>query len=330
MSFHTIIGQERAKRLLQNALRQSKVAHAYIFAGPSGTGRKRMAQTFVQALFCPNSPDDACGTCIECRKVKHGNHPDLFWIEPDGSSIKIDQIRELQQQFSYRSTASGTKVYVLNEADRMTVQAANSLLKFLEEPQSPAVAILITENGQALLPTIQSRAQWVSFTPMAPDHMRQVLVGEGFPEELVRCAVQMTSGLDAARDLIRLNWFAETRNVMIQLMKDALALLPVAGTIQQKVIKTEVADHMDMLFDMMVLWLKDMIHVIYGRKHRIVFIDQMDWIAKHAFSREAGFWVKGMEHAVEARKRIRIHANPQLVLEQVLFALQQAPVRQAF
>ncbi len=84
-------------------------------------------------------------------------------VAPDGASIKIEQIRELQKEFAYRATASGTKIYMLYHADKMTVQAANSLLKFLEEPTSRVVAILITENGNALLPTIQSRAQWIQF-----------------------------------------------------------------------------------------------------------------------------------------------------------------------
>ncbi|MFK7696835.1 DNA polymerase III subunit delta' [Paenibacillus sp. HJGM_3] len=323
MGFQTIPGQARAKQLLQNGLRHNKVSHAYIFAGPSGTGRKQMARTFAQALFCETLEDDACGTCLACRKVEHGNHPDLFWVEPDGASIKIDQIRELQQQFAYRSAGAGTKIYMIQDADRMTVQAANSLLKFLEEPQSPAVAILITENGQALLPTIQSRAQWVAFTPMAPEQMEQTLLAEGLSRELVRCAVQLTSGLDAARSLSQLNEFAETRNAVLQLMKDAVSKVPVIGAIQQKVIKTDVSDRLDLLFDMILLWLKDMIHVCSGHKERIVYLDQADWMANHAFSRSAGFWVSCMERAVEARKRIRFNANAQLVLEQFFFAVQQ-------
>lgn len=324
MTFDKIAGQARAKQLLQNGLRHSKVSHAYIFAGPSGTGRRQMARTFAQALFCETLQDDACGTCLACRKVEHGNHPELFWIEPDGASIKIDQIRELQQQFAYRSAGAGTKIYVIQEADRMTVQASNSLLKFLEEPQSPAVAILITENGQALLPTIQSRAQWVTFTPMAPSDMEKVLMDEGLSRELVRCAVQLTSGLDSARTLSQLNEFAETRNAVLQLMKDAVSKLPIIGAIQQKVIKTDVSDRMDLLFDMIILWLKDMIHVCSGRKDRVVYIDQVDWMASQAFARSAGTWVAYMEKAIESRKRVRFNANAQLVLEQFFLAVQQA------
>ncbi|GAA3411803.1 DNA polymerase III subunit delta' [Paenibacillus hodogayensis] len=321
MNFEMIPGQERAKRLLQNGLRMDKLSHAYIFAGPSGSGRKETARAFVAALFCSRNADNACGECLECRKLAHGNHPDLYWIEPDGASIKIDQIRELQQQFAYRSSTSGTKVYVLNEADRMTTQAANSLLKFLEEPQSPIIGILLTQNGQALLPTIQSRAQWVQFFPLPPERIRQKLLAEGLAPELVHVAAQLAAGVEAARELIQINWFAETRNVMIQLMKDLAGKQPFVVSVQQKVMKSEVADHLDTLFDMIMLWFKDLIHVSCGRKSSIVYIDQSDWLVKAAFTRDADGWIGCMEQAVEARKRLRSNANAQLVLEQFLIGV---------
>lgn len=321
MNFQSIPGQDRAKRLLQNGLRNDRLSHAYIFAGPLGSGKKETARAFVAALFCTRNADDSCGECLECRKLAHGNHPDLYWIEPDGASIKIDQVRELQQQFAYRSSSAGTKVYVMNEADRMTVQAANSLLKFLEEPQVPAIGILITENGQALLPTIQSRAQWVPFFPLAPMNMKPTLLAEGLSPELVNVAVHLAAGIEAARSLIQINWFAETRNVMIQLMKDVAQKQPFVVSVQQKVMKSEVAEHLDTLFDMIMLWYKDIIHVCFGRKQSIVYIDQADSLAKLAFTRDAAWWIACMERAVEARKRLRSNANAQLVLEQFLIGV---------
>ncbi len=98
MPFTSIRGQQHAKRLLQNGLRSDTLSHAYIFTGPVGTGRKKMAFALAQAVYCTGMKDDACGTCLECRKVEHGNHPDLHWIEPDGASIKIEQVRELQKR----------------------------------------------------------------------------------------------------------------------------------------------------------------------------------------------------------------------------------------
>jgi DNA polymerase-3 subunit delta' len=323
MSFQAIRGQAPAKRLLQNGLRRNTLSHAYIFSGPVGTGRTEMALALAKAIYCTVHTDDACGECLECRKVEHRNHPDLHIVEPDGASIKIEQIRELQKEFAYRATASGTKIYILHHADKMTVQAANSLLKFLEEPTSKVIAILITENGNALLPTIQSRAQWVSFTPMPRDEMIGTLLQEGHPAVLVQPAVHMTAGLEAARKLIGSNWFAEMRNVVLQLAKETLTKFPLAIiTVQQKLMKTELADHMSSLFDLMILWFKDMVKLRLERRDRLVYSDQLDWMGSLAFSREVSDWVRMMEQAIDLQKRLRFNANAQLVVEKMLAQIQ--------
>lgn len=115
MSFQSIAGQERVKRILQNSLRTDKISHAYIFTGPSGTGRRAMAKAFAQAIYCKVLPDDACGECLDCRKVLHGNHPDLHEVKPEGASIKIEQIRELQKQFAYRASLPESRCILLRK-----------------------------------------------------------------------------------------------------------------------------------------------------------------------------------------------------------------------
>jgi len=323
MSFQDIMGQDAAKKLLQTALRSDSVSHAYIFSGPAGCGQMKTATMFAQALFCTERVDDACGQCLECRKVQHGNHPDLHLLAPEGASIKIDQIRELQRVFSYRSESANPKVYMIDHADSMTVQAANSLLKFLEEPPVPAVAILITENGQALLPTIQSRAQTIPFFPLNPGMMLQQLVDEGYPAALARCAVHLSSGLDGCREMIEQNWFAEIRNVVLQLGKEALgrgsSALVTAG---QKVFKAGLSDHLDLLLSLFHLWFKDMLHVQYGRHESIVFIDQLEFLSTHASSRSTAQWVSYMDLAAECRKKLRYNVNGQLCIEQFLIGLE--------
>ena len=323
MSFQNIMGQDMAKNLLQSALRSDSVSHAYIFSGPAGCGQMKTAMTFAQALFCTELEDDACGHCLECRKVEHGNHPDLHLLAPDGSSIKIDQIRELQRVFSYRSESKNPKVYIIDHADTMTVQAANSLLKFLEEPPVPAVAVLLTENGQALLPTIQSRAQTISFFPLKPALMLQQLVDEGYPQQLARCVVHLSSGLDGCREILEQNWFAEIRNVVLQLGKETLgrgsSALVTAG---QKVFKAGLSDHLDLLLSLFHLWFKDMLHVQYGRHESIVFIDQLEFLSTHASSRSTAQWVSYMDLAAECQKKLRYNVNGQLCLEQFLIGLE--------
>jgi DNA polymerase-3 subunit delta' len=324
MPFASIPKQPQVVRLLQNALRRDTLAHAYIFNGPQGTGRKQTAEILAQALYCTELPDDACGECLACRTIAHRNHPDIHWIEPDGVNIKIDQIRELQRKFAYRSNHSGAKVYVLNEAERLNIQAANCLLKFLEEPTSKVVAILITDNGQALLPTIRSRAQWLNFLPMNPEWMLETLKNEGQPEALASSAVHLAAGLGAARELIQSNWFAETRNVMIQLAKETLTKLPDALlTIQNKVVKGEPAGHLMHLLDLWILWFKDLVRIKAGLNERIVYIDQSEWLRKQSAMRETEDWVYCMERLLELRKRLRYFANPQLGLENAAIEIQR-------
>ncbi|WP_308637005.1 DNA polymerase III subunit delta' [Paenibacillus silvisoli] len=324
MSIAQLAGQPKAKRILHYALTSGKVSHAYLFSGPPGSGRMKMAMAFAKALFCTGEGADACGECLECRKFEHGNQPDLHLIEPDGSSIKIDQIRELQRELAYRNTAASRKIYIVQRAETMTLQAANSLLKFLEEPQSPVVAILLTENGQAVLPTIRSRTQWVPFMPLSPQDMLQTLADEGIPQLPARAAVHLASGLDACRALIQQNGFAEMRNVVIQLGKDSLTRFTAAMlSAQQHIFKTELGEQPQLLLSLLVLWYKDMIHFQAGRHEALVFIDQLDWIGKHAFSRSAEGWVRCMEYTLEAGKRMRAHVSPQLALEQLLIRVQE-------
>lgn len=322
MPFHQIAGQDVPKRLLQNALRSGRVSHAYLFSGPPGSGQMQVALTFAQALFCREFKDDACGQCLECRKIAHGNHPDLFVIEPDGASIKIDQIRGLQRLFSYRSKDEQPKVYIIKQADTMTVQAANSLLKFLEEPQVPTVGILIADNGQALLPTIQSRTQRVPFSPLSSEIVMQELIREGHSAVLVRCAVHVVTGLDSCREVIQQNWFAEIRNVVLQLAKESMSLGNSSLiTVQQKIFKAGLSEYLDVFFQLFHLLFKDMLHFRYGRKESIIFIDHLDLISSLAIARSTDIWISYMDLATQCRKKLRYNVSGQLCVEQLLIRM---------
>lgn len=324
MSLEQIPGQWKAQRILSHALQSGKISHAYLFNGPSGTGRMAMAREFAKALFCTAGGADSCGECLECRKFEHGNQTDLTTIVPDGQSIKIDQIRELQRDFSYRNSGTKRKVYMIEQADKMTMQAGNSLLKFLEEPLSPVVAILITDNGQAVLPTIRSRTQWVPFLPMSPESMLQTLIAEGAPSVLARTVVQLTSGLEGARQFLQQNQFAEIRSLVIQLGKESLTRFTAAMiTAGQQLFKTDLVEHTQLLLSLLVIWFKDLIQFQAGRQDNIVFIDQLEWISKHAFDRSFAGWVSCIEHTLEASKRMRANVTPQLAFEQLLVNLQE-------
>jgi len=319
MGFQQIAGQDRAKSLLRNALAANRLAHAYLFAGTPGSGRMEMAQAFAQAIFCERGGSDACGECLECRKVLHGNHPDLHIIRPDGATVKIEQIRLLQRELSYRSSGAGYKIYIIESAETMTTQASNSLLKFLEEPPSPVVAILLAPSAQAVLPTILSRTQLVPFVPGDRQALENILVQEGKSPLLARAAVHLSPGLGASRKLADENWFADIRNVVIQLGKESPSRFAASMLqAQQQVFKTELAEHVDILLQLLALWYRDMIYAMTDRQSYMVFPDQAEWISKTAWSRPIGSWVRIMESALTAARRIKAHVAPQLALEQFL------------
>ncbi|KKC48372.1 ATPase [Paenibacillus sp. D9] len=325
MRLAEIPGQEKAKQILRHALQSGKVSHAYLFHGPGGTGRLQTALAFAQALFCTAGGDDACGECLECRKFEHGNQPDLHRIAPDGNSIKLGQIDDLQREMSYRTAdPSRRKVYIMEKAESMTPPASNSLLKFLEEPVSPTVAILLATHAGAVLPTIASRTQPVPFLPYSPKEMLEQLAQEGYPAAHVRAAVHLASGLDGCRAVIEQIGFAEIRNVVIQLGKESTSRFT-AGmvTVQQRLIKADLGSSSQLLLSLLVLWFRDMIHYQAGRSEQMVFIDQLDWISKHAYTKPAAYWVSCMEHAMEAAGKIKANVAPQLAIEQLLVRLQE-------
>lgn len=173
MTFAHILGHERQKNILRRALAADRLAHAYLFEGPEGIGKRLLALALVRAVFCHDG--SGCGDCPGCRKVDHGNHPDLQLIEPDGTSIKIEQIRELQKQLSYSPLEAPRKVCVIDGADRLNPAAGNALLKTLEEPSRKTLLLLLTPRPDAVLSTVRSRCQRLPFSRLPREMVRDVL-----------------------------------------------------------------------------------------------------------------------------------------------------------
>ena len=171
--FRDILDQDLAVNILRATVFSGRISHSYIFYGPEGTGKRTSAIAFAQTLNCTNqtisdkqhaiSDLDACGECISCKKIKEGIHPDVEYIVPEGRQVKINQIRELRRRVNFKPVEARVKVYIIDDAGQITREAANSLLKTLEEPPDQVVLILVTSNINQLLPTIRSRCQPVCF-----------------------------------------------------------------------------------------------------------------------------------------------------------------------
>ncbi len=180
-----LLGQERAKLFLERALASGQLAHAYLFRGPDGVGKQLLARRLAMAVNCRQRPSqesrpglaplDSCGVCSSCQKYLSGNHPDFLVIRPEKGTIKIDRIREMMQALSYPPYESAMRVVVLEDIHTMRDEAANCLLKTLEEPPARNLLILTAASARKILPTISSRCQTIPFFPLRHEETVQIL-----------------------------------------------------------------------------------------------------------------------------------------------------------
>ena len=172
MSFNNILGNEQIKRILKNSIKTGNLVHSYMFVGNSGIGKKLFATEFAKIILCEHN-DENSDNCSSCIKFDSGNHPDFTIIDSeDGKNIKIEQVRNLQEQIAEKPIISNKKVYIINNSDLMTTEAQNCLLKTLEEPPEYAVLILVLSNESKLLNTIKSRCAKISFKSLSEEEIQ--------------------------------------------------------------------------------------------------------------------------------------------------------------
>jgi DNA polymerase-3 subunit delta' len=172
-----IIGHQRPKRFLDRALTGGRLPHAYLFTGPEGIGKATVARALAASLFCREGVEAVpCGHCPFCRQFASANHPDFIHIVPDGAAIKIDQIREIKRQLAFAPLSARTRIILIEEAQTMRREAGNSLLKILEEPPPDNLFLVVASDAQPILPTIVSRCQVLSFSPLTKEEAVQVIL----------------------------------------------------------------------------------------------------------------------------------------------------------
>lgn len=172
--FDRIIGNDKIKEMLYKSVKDKKASHSYLFVGIEGIGKKEIAKEFAKMLLCI-SENKYCNTCKSCIEFDTNNNPDFLYIEPDGNSVKIEQIRYIQRKIQEKPIISNKKVYIINDADKMTTEAQNCLLKTLEEPPEYSTIILIGSNENMFLSTIKSRCMIIHFSKIEDEKIRKYL-----------------------------------------------------------------------------------------------------------------------------------------------------------
>ena len=314
-------------KMLKNSLKKDRLAHAYLFEGMKGTGKKEGSILFAKGILCENLRDGyiPCNQCNNCKRIEHGNHPDVHLVEPDGQSIKKHQIQSLQEEFSKTGVESKRKIYILVHADKMTINAANSLLKFLEEPNALSVAILLTEQIQQILPTILSRCQTISFTPLAPNKMAEQLMVNGIKKSDAPKIAQLTNNYEEALLLSSDEWFVQAQKIVVKLYKilkgnplDALISLQ-----REWFIHFKEKDQYDRGLDLLLLLYKDLLYIQLGKYEQIVHINEKELLEASALKLSQNLLIEKITAIFEAKRKLQSNMNPQLLMEQLVLKLQE-------
>lgn len=319
--------QPTVLKMIKNSLLKNRMAHAYLLEGMRGTGKRDTGLLIAKALLClsPSNGCKPCESCINCRRINSGNHPDVHIIEPEGLSIKKQQIKELQEEFSKKGVESSRKVYIIVHADKMSISASNSLLKFLEEPNSQTVALLITEQNQQILPTILSRCQILSFQPLHPQAMLHQLEDKGINSQNARILVNLTNNLNEAIVLNDDDWFAQAQKIVLKLYK-ALKKNPLEAmvTLQGDWFQHfKEKEQIDRGLDLLLLIFKDLLYIQLGKQDKIVYLGYKEEFEQFALKASTRHLADQMAAILDAKRRLTANMNPQALMEQLVLKLQE-------
>ena len=324
MPFADISGHDRIVEVLRRSLRSGKTAHSYLFEGVPGCGRKKTAMALVQALFCSILPDDACGSCPSCRKIDSGNHPDIHVVAPlpDKRDISIDQLREMQHILSLRPYEAPRKVCIIEPAERMSVSAANSLLKTLEEPPGNALIILLTENAGMLLSTVRSRCQLIRLAPLSPEHVLALLERSGMAPDTAALLAPMAGGsLQRALELD--NETLTARREVVLSRVDQLDIRRIASVFDAAEELSGNRDATLELLDMLLSFFRDAVHLGAG-SGEIVNRSLRPALEAIATRRSFPRNLELLERIYETRRDVQRNANPKLALDHLFMAMAES------
>lgn len=221
MSFENIVGNTKIKQELKNVANSNAVSHSYLFVGEEGIGKKQIAREFAKMILCLSQEKENCNQCDSCIKFISNNNPDFIEISEDGNSIKIAQIRELQEKIYQKPIVSSKKVLIIDNSEKMTEEAQNSLLKTLEEPPEYIVIILITSNENKLLNTIKSRCLKLSFVNIDSKEMLEYIDKNQEIQKPSQSILELCNG--SIGRLIKINDNIEEYNQIDVITKDMIS-----------------------------------------------------------------------------------------------------------
>lgn len=327
--FKDIIGQEQVKKHLQTGITSGNISHAYIINGETGSGRRLLASALTKTLLCTNRTEDgdACGKCKSCLQTQTNNHPDVRFITHEKASLSVEDIRaQLVNDITIKPYSSAYKVYIIPDANKMTEQAQNALLKTIEEPPSYAVIILITENCNTLLETVRSRCIILNTAPLDHNSITEYLIKnlQMEPERAQIAAKFCQGNVGKAVHFASSEDFHETKQDALNLLKsidtmDTASLVSYIKELSQH--KGKINDYLDL----MLLWYRDVLMFKVTKDANILlYHEEYNMISQHA-TKYAYDDIETILHAIDkAKLRLDSNVNFETAIELLLLTIKEA------
>lgn len=321
MDWLDIKGHDDNIHMLKTMLATGRMPHALLFAGPKSIGKTTLARVTAKAILCLQDGEKPCGKCESCKLMEREAHPDLIVINPEGGSIKIDQIRMLQQEAGKTPHLHENRVCIIKEAGRMTVQAQNSLLKLLEEPPQGFVFILTTMMARSLLTTILSRCRVFRFNPLHYELLADLLTARGISPDTAKVAARLSGGRTGDALSIAVENGLVLRDkalaIMCALQKNHANFLWETADLFDKMGGSEIKS----LLTQFLYLFRDLYLLVIGQRQLVANIDISGELISQAQDWDENGILGAMGDIREAENALSANANVRLTSEALLIHL---------
>ena len=326
-SFKDVVGHKDIINYIRSAVEKDQVSHAYILNGERGAGKKLLANLFAASLQCEKGGPDPCNNCHSCRQAESGNHPDIIWVSHEKpNTISVDDIREqVNNTIMIKPYQGPYKIYIIDRAELMTQQAQNALLKTIEEPPEYAVIILLTENAQTLLATINSRCIMLKLRNIRDTLIKKYLMERlGVPDYKADVCTAFAQGnMGRAIMLAHSEHFNEIKDEALQLLKYIREMEfseVVAAVNNVTAYKLEITDYLDII----MIWYRDvLLYKATKEIDKLVFKDQIKYIKEQAKTSS----YEGIQNIIasleRAKTRLKANVNFELVMELLFLTIKE-------
>lgn len=313
--------QPSVYRLFSTLIQKNKLQHAYLLEGKMGSGRLEVAKWLAKVKLCPNPTPEhlPCETCSVCRRIEREEHPDVVILRPEGQSIKVDQVRAVRQEFSRSGMETSQKVLIVEYIEQMTVSGANSLLKFLEEPEAGVMILLLTENAEQLLPTIVSRAQLVHFKDQPYRETVERFMEQGLAAPAAHLLAKITQDSQEAQALAAEEQFDELTGHAWRWVTLLLNEEPQAFLYVQTVLKDLLNERslVELFLDVCLLAYQDILDAKYLTNDELAFISRQKEIKNYSSRLDSKRLTKHMEVLFEAFHMLEANVSTSAILEKI-------------